>query len=286
MCFPVTIKKVGSFGKTEYQAGEGYEYMFDNVSLGSQFTFNLFYKNQDLKLEYTSPPNLSPELQDNQSIINEILPDPNLSSIELSDSGTSDISLDEQVKKSNRNNWVAGFFYSILQNIDDYYGDVILVKHVKGPPATGGSVVRDDKRAGGGISRRVFTSPEKGDPLYTVELEFRKISELTWFGQDEVIDRQRYIKPGKKTKVTKTQVEDRQEKGWDGYDDNKENKLRKLSKGYGAKASGALWPGVRAGWFMLHLGLKESLQTFYRAMQNKLFHNVFGGIKNVGSFGS
>jgi hypothetical protein len=254
------IKNVGSFGRTKYQAGEGYEYIFDVKDLGSQFLFNLFYKNQDLKLEYISPPNLSPELQDNQSIINEILPDPNLSSVELS-GGTSDISIDELRKLSNTNNWVAGFFYDVLKNrLEDDYGDVILVKHVKGPPATGESIVRDDSRNGGGISRRVFTSPEKGDPLYTVELEFRKISKLRWLGQNEVIDRQRYLKPGKKTKVTKTPVEDRQEEGWDGYADNKENRLRSLSKGYGAKAAGALWPGVRAGWFMLHLGLDELLR--------------------------
>ena len=249
------VRDVGTIG-TVFETGNGYNYMFDKGASWNPTPFNFrpFYKNQDLTLNYISPPDISPELQDNQSIVDEILKDPSIGTLDLGTGGQSSrVGYDQYTSAAG--NWVTAFFRTSIENIDETYKDVILVKRVSGPYNP-----NQPFSEGNGSNRTSFITGE-GNNKAIVDLFFAPIegkNAITFQSQNEVVNRRRIV--GQEDEVTIEDSGDGQIRGWGGYDDSKQNKLMKLGKGYGAQAAGALWPGVKNGWFYLHDGFDELMR--------------------------
>ena len=258
------IKNVGGFGRTKYRTGNGYEYIFEkktSVGFGNfEFSFLPYYKDKTLNFEFISPEGLAPELANNKSIVDEILPNPSIGTVEINN----DLSFDQQA--SLIKNWVSNFFRDTMDRLEEFYPDVMVIKRITAPPSPGQNFVPGDSLGDGGLLQRTFFSPEKGDPRYIVTLSFTNINEIEFEEQnielqeESISSRALNYFTGDANTVKRIDTGAPQIKGWDGYSDVKQNRLARLDNGYGAKAAGALWPGVKNGWFFIHLGIDELLR--------------------------
>ena len=246
--------------------GKGYDKMFE-LRVTSYSTFRPYVLGEgdtnakDLNFSYDdSGQTVVEELQNNKEIVDSILTP--FSEIRKSQPAIGEIISDYgkySPDKFSGQSWIVKFFREIIVNTDDYYENFIVKKFVTNPNANGGF---NDSMISTSGPRREFLVGE-GDTSEVVTLELSGGDNFTFQDQNITVRRigNRYTNSSGQAEVQySTGSLSNAVKGWDGYDDDKNNTLENMGKGYGAKAGGAGWAGVKNGWFYIDDGLDELLQ--------------------------
>jgi hypothetical protein len=248
-----TIQSTTVFSLTEsdWKVGAGSDKIFSK-DLSNQFIFRPVYKQSPgiKPITYKSPPNLSEEFGNVNDIVKEVLGDPSTQQGVFNNPKAGDViyrggitNLDSSITQTLTDltyigkNYPAGFFYDILVNqLEDLAKDYVITQEIQQITPENENV-QEDKST---FKIKMPNLSKKVNGAYPIE-------EVVLFFQKVALDQVRF------DGVIKN--------GFDNaYDDDKQNQLTALPPGYGAKAAGTLWPGVRNGWYLVHLGLDEFLR--------------------------
>ena len=248
-----TIQSTTVFSLTEsdWKVGAGSDKIFSK-DLANQFIFRPVYKKEPgiTPITYKAPQNLSEEFGNVNDIVREVLRDPSTQQGVFNNPKAGDLiyrggtnNLDSSITQTLSDltyigqNYPAGFFYDILVNqLEDLTKDYIIVQDIQQITPENENVQENEST----FKIKMPNLSKKVNGAYPIE---------------EVI-----LAFGKQALNT-VQFEGAVKKGFDdAYDEAKPNKLIGIKPGYGAKTAGTLWPGVRSGWYLTHLGLDEFLR--------------------------